>query len=96
MTVHHDRSVEDFRRQSERSRVALTNTVVELREKVSDTADHLRARLSPAHLKAEVKDYVREGSEEFLTSIGAHSAREPAVFRPWRSAQVWLIRYGAF
>lgn len=75
MTSLRDPSVDDLRRESERSRAALTNTVVQLREMVSDTADDLKTRLSPAHIKEEVKDYVREGSDQFFHSI-ARKARE--------------------
>jgi ElaB/YqjD/DUF883 family membrane-anchored ribosome-binding protein len=77
MAANHDPSVEDLRRESERSRVALSNTVVELREKVSDTAAELKTRISPAHIKEEVKDYVREGSEQFFQSIGRKARENP-------------------
>lgn len=77
MTAPHDPSLEQLRRESERSRAALSSTVVELREKVSDTADDLKARLSAEHIKEEVKDYVREGSEQFLHSIERKSRENP-------------------
>lgn len=69
MSAHQEPSVEVLRRESERSRAALTITVGELCAKVSDTADDLKTRLSPAHIKEEVKDYVREGSEQIFHSI---------------------------
>jgi ElaB/YqjD/DUF883 family membrane-anchored ribosome-binding protein len=50
---------------------------VQLREKVSDTADDLKERLSPAHIKEEVKDYVREGSEQFFHSIERKARENP-------------------
>jgi ElaB/YqjD/DUF883 family membrane-anchored ribosome-binding protein len=77
MTIHHDPSVEELRHESERSRAALTSTVAELREKVSDTADDLKTRLSPAHIKEEVKDYVREGGEQFFHSIERKARENP-------------------
>lgn len=77
MTSLRDPSVDDLRRESERSRAALTNTVVQLREKVSDTADDLKTRLSPAHIKEEVKDYVREGSDQFFHSIERKARENP-------------------
>jgi hypothetical protein len=70
-------SVEERRRESERSRAALTSTVVELREKVTDTADDLKTRLSPAHIKEEVKEYVREGSGQFFHSIERKARENP-------------------
>ena len=69
MTAQRDSTVDELRRQSERSRAALRSTVLQLSEKVSDTADDLKERLSPAHIKEEVKDYVREGGEQFFHSI---------------------------
>ena len=77
MSAHHDRSVEELRRESERTRAALTATVGELREKVSDTAAELKTRISPAHIKEEVKDYVREGSEQFLHSLERKARENP-------------------
>jgi ElaB/YqjD/DUF883 family membrane-anchored ribosome-binding protein len=64
-----DPSVDELRHESERSRAALTNTVGELTEKVHDTANDLKTRLSAAHLKDEVKDYVREGADDLVHTI---------------------------
>ncbi len=77
MTARNDSSVDELRRESERSRAALTSTVVELRSKVSDTADELKTRLTPAHIKEEVKDYVREGGERFFHSIERKARENP-------------------
>jgi ElaB/YqjD/DUF883 family membrane-anchored ribosome-binding protein len=77
MSVQRDPTVDELRRESERSRASLTSTVVQLREKVSDTADDLKERLSPAHIKEEVKDYVREGSEQFFHSIERKARENP-------------------
>lgn len=77
MTAQRDPSVEELRRESERSRAALTSTVVHLRDKVSDTADDLKERLSPAHIKEEVKDYVRQGGEQFFHSIERKARENP-------------------
>jgi ElaB/YqjD/DUF883 family membrane-anchored ribosome-binding protein len=77
MTAYRDPSVEELRHESERSRAVLTHTVAELREKVSDTADDLKTRLSPAHIKEEVKDYMREGGEQFFHSIERKARENP-------------------
>jgi ElaB/YqjD/DUF883 family membrane-anchored ribosome-binding protein len=77
MTAQRDPSVEELRRKSESSRAALTSTVVHLRDKVSDTADDLKERLSPSNIKEEVKDYVREGSEQFFHSIERKARENP-------------------
>lgn len=75
MADSHQPSVEDLRRESEQARADLTNTVVHLRGKVSETAEDLKARLSPSNIKEEVKDYVRSGSEQFLHTL-EHKARQ--------------------
>ena len=77
MTAQGNSSVEELRRESERSRAALTTTVVELREKVSDTADHIKTRLTPANIKQEVKEYVRDSSGEFFHSIERKARENP-------------------
>jgi ElaB/YqjD/DUF883 family membrane-anchored ribosome-binding protein len=77
MAAHYDTSVEELRRESERSRAALTSTVLELRSKVSDTADDLKTRLSPAHITGEVKEYVREGSGRIVHSIQRKARENP-------------------
>ena len=77
MTGQRDPSVEELRRKSERSRAALTSTVVHLRNRISDTADDLKERLSPTNIKEEVKDYVREGSEQFFHSIERKARENP-------------------
>jgi ElaB/YqjD/DUF883 family membrane-anchored ribosome-binding protein len=77
MSGQRDPSVEELRRESERSRAVLTSTVVSLRDKVSDTADDLKERLSPTNIKEEVKDYVRQGSEQFFHSIERKARENP-------------------
>jgi ElaB/YqjD/DUF883 family membrane-anchored ribosome-binding protein len=77
MTGQRDPSVEELRLESERSRAVLTSTVVNLRDKVSDTADDLKQRLSPTNIKEEVKDYVRQGSEQFFQSIERKARENP-------------------
>jgi ElaB/YqjD/DUF883 family membrane-anchored ribosome-binding protein len=77
MNAPRDPSVEELRRESERSRAALTSTVVHLRGKVSDTAEDVKERLSPTNLKEEVKDYVREGTEQFFHSIERKARENP-------------------
>lgn len=55
-----DASVQELQRESERSRAALAATVEQLRNKVGDTTSEIKSRLSPAYIKQEIKDYVRE------------------------------------
>jgi ElaB/YqjD/DUF883 family membrane-anchored ribosome-binding protein len=77
MTASREPTVDELRRESERSRAALAHTVIALREKVSDTADDLKERLSPSHIKEEVKGYVRDGSEQFFHSIERKARENP-------------------
>lgn len=70
-----DPSVEDLRQQSERGRAQLANTVDNLRDKVGDTAAEIKTLVSPAHIKAEIRTYVREERER-LTDTIQRTARE--------------------
>ena len=77
MITRRDPSVEELRRESEQSRAEFASAVAGLRDKVSDTADHLKHRLSPSHLKEEAKDYIREGSAEFFHSMQRRARDNP-------------------
>ena len=77
MTLRRDPSVDELRRESERSRTEFANAVAGLRDKVSETADDLKDRFSPSHLKEEAKDYFREGAAGFLHSIQRRARDNP-------------------
>jgi ElaB/YqjD/DUF883 family membrane-anchored ribosome-binding protein len=62
-------SVEQLREESERSREALAATVGELRDKVGDAATDLKTRISPAHIKQEMKNYVRDERDSLVRSV---------------------------
>ena len=70
-------SLEELREESERNREALTATVGELREKVGDTASELKTLVSPAHIKQEIKDYVREERESLVKSVQRKAKENP-------------------
>ena len=44
------RSVEELRRESERSRAELAATVDQLRQQIAETADDIRHKVSPQHI----------------------------------------------
>ena len=67
--MHQHHSVEELRRRSEAARTELTGTVGELREKVSDTASEIKTLVSPSHIKAEIKTYIREERESLRQSL---------------------------
>lgn len=63
------RTLDEIRRDTERARAGLTETVGELRATVSDTASDLRQRISPEHIKAEVSSYVKTRGEELVETV---------------------------
>lgn len=62
-------SVDELRRQTESTRASLSATVDKVREAVEDTTSEWKAKVSPAYIKQEVKDYVREGGEHLSASL---------------------------
>ena len=73
----HEPSVAELRRDADRTRAHLTGTVEELRSQVADTATHVRDAVSPATIKRQVKDYVRESSEDMLHSLQRRARENP-------------------
>jgi ElaB/YqjD/DUF883 family membrane-anchored ribosome-binding protein len=70
-------SIEDLREESERARQDFTNTVEELRDKVGGTATELKTLVSPAHIKKEIKNYVREERESIVRSVQRRAKENP-------------------
>src|SRR4051812_2902277 len=77
MPSTHEPSVEELREESERSREALAATVGELRDKVGDTAAELKTLVSPAHIKQEINDYVRQRREGLIQSVRRKAKENP-------------------
>jgi ElaB/YqjD/DUF883 family membrane-anchored ribosome-binding protein len=76
--AHNDsRSVTELRRESERTRAELTQTVDILRTRINDTAADIRQKVSPDHIKAEVSDYVAEKSRHWLDSLKQQAMDNP-------------------
>ena len=75
--IHTRTSVEELREESERSRDALASTVGELRDTVGDTAAEMKTLVSPAHIKKEIKNYVREERESVVQSIQRRAQENP-------------------
>jgi hypothetical protein len=63
------RSVEELRRESERSRAQLAATVDRLKEQVSETAEDIRHKVSPQHIKSEVSDYVTHTTKGWVDGL---------------------------
>ena len=71
------RSVEELRRESERSRAELAATVDRLREQISDTAEDIRHKVSPQHIKSEVSDYINQKTESWVEAIKQRAMENP-------------------
>ena len=63
------RSVEDLRRESERSRAELAATVEQLRERISHTADDIRHKVSPQHIRSEVSGYINHTTQSWVEAL---------------------------
>lgn len=63
------RSVEQLRRESERTRAELATTVSLLKEQISDTADDIRHKVSPQHIKSEVTEYVSQKTQSWVDGL---------------------------
>src|SRR4029079_5661057 len=70
-------SVEELREESERSREALASTVGELRHTVGHTAAEIKTLVSPAHIKKEIRNYVREERESLVQTIQRRAQDNP-------------------
>ena len=71
------RSLQEIRRETERTRAGLTDTVDDLRSTIADTATEIRDRLRPDAIKAEVSGYIRSRGEELLHNITESARRNP-------------------
>jgi len=63
------RSVEELRRESERSRAELAVTVGRLKEQIADTAEDIRHKVSPQHIKSEVTEYVSHKTQSWIEGL---------------------------
>lgn len=63
------RSLEEIRRDTERARAGLTETVGQLRATVTDTANDVREKYSPAAIKAEVNNYIKSRGEDLADGV---------------------------
>jgi ElaB/YqjD/DUF883 family membrane-anchored ribosome-binding protein len=110
MTSFPEKSVEELREHSERTREALAVTVTELRDRVGDTATRIKTAVSPAHIKQEIRDYVRQERESVVEAVQRKAKENPlqmaavaaAVGYPALGllralpAPLWLIGAGLF
>jgi|GEM_PF-2408241 len=67
--AHDARTLDQIRRDTERARAGLTETVGELRATVADTASDLRERYSPQAIKDDVSHYIKTRGEEIADKV---------------------------
>jgi ElaB/YqjD/DUF883 family membrane-anchored ribosome-binding protein len=72
-----EKSVDQLREESERTREALASTVTELRDRVGDTATELKTIVSPAHIKREIRNYVRREGESVIETMQRKAKENP-------------------
>jgi hypothetical protein len=99
-------SVEELRRQSERSRAELATTLDQLSAQITVTAEDIRQKVSPQHVKSEVSDFIsnktrgwadglkRQAMENPLQAIAAGSAIAVPVLRLVRGFPLPLLMIG--
>jgi hypothetical protein len=71
------RSVEEIRRESEQSRAQLAATVDRLKEQIADTAEDIRYKVSPEHIKAEVSGYISNKTQSWLDTLKQQAMDNP-------------------
>jgi hypothetical protein len=71
------RSVEELRRDSEQSRTELAATVDRLREQIADTAEDIRYKVSPEHIKAEVSGFISHKTHSWLDALKQQAMDNP-------------------
>jgi hypothetical protein len=71
------RTLEEIRRDTERARAGLTETVGELRATVADTATDLRERYSPQAIKDDVSSYIKTRGEELADRVSDSIRNNP-------------------
>jgi hypothetical protein len=70
-------SVDELRRDSERRRAELAATVDQLRVRISDTAEDVRHKVSPQHIKSEVSDYISNTTQSWVDAMKQRAMDNP-------------------
>jgi hypothetical protein len=63
------RSVEELRRESERSRAELAATVSQLKDQISNSANAIGHKVSPQHVKSEIAEYVSRKTQNWVDGL---------------------------
>jgi len=70
-------SLDELRRDSERRRAELAATVDQLRVRISDTAEDVRHKGSPQHIKSEVSDYISNTTQSWVDAMKQRAMDNP-------------------
>ena len=91
------RSVEELRRDSEQSRAQLAATVDRLREQITDTAEDIRYKVSPEHIKAEVSDFISHKTQGWVDALKQQAMENPMqAIAAGTAIAVPVLRLGAW
>lgn len=71
------RSVEELRRESERSRAELAATVDRLKDSITEAAQDIRHAVSPQHLKSEVSGFVGRKTQNWIADLKDKALENP-------------------
>jgi hypothetical protein len=77
MNSNREPSLAELRSESERTRADLTNTAEQLRAKVTDTANDFKTRISPSHIKEELKDQLRDSGQAWVDVLKKQASDNP-------------------
>ena len=66
-----------MRRESEQSRAELAATIDRLRDRITDTAEDLRYKVSPQGIKSEVSDFVSRKTQGWLDTLKQQARENP-------------------
>jgi len=85
--------VEELRRESERSRLELAATVDQLKDRISDTAEDIRHKVSPQHIKSEVAGYIDHTTQGWVEALKQQARDNPMqAFAAGTAVAVPLLR----
>lgn len=101
------RSVHDIKNDSDRTRMELAETVGQLRDQVTDTANDVRERIRPEAIKTEISSYLTKTREQWMDGVTTAARDNPVqavaigatlaypLFRLARSVPFPLLMIGA-
>lgn len=103
MAQSDERSLQQIRQETERTRADLMQTVEQLRHGVVETSNDIRERIRPANIKSEMTNYMRSRGERWLDAarenplqtVAIGSALAYPVLRLVRAIPIPVLMIGA-